>query len=379
MGHAPSVCCTSRDGRIVAYRDALFGTVEGPRALSVELSLSDLLVLERFVHAPEPEAVYRALQDESNAVAASTIRDLLGRNARASALIAEPGAMVFLGSNRLVAAPLSAKALTFNTADIIDLTPMSRKAPSVAAAILSPEEDRNGGIHVAPPSRPAFLGQVDRLVGEGFLVPEIGRIHWGDLRRRHPFCQTFGYTRGTPIDRYYLRRFLAGHRDRIQGRVLEIGGKLPNREMYGFAHATEYRTLELAGIADDLEGDAADPNAVPRHSFDVIIALHVLEHCPRPQIVIDNIANWLAPNGLAVVAVPGAQKIHAFPGDYWRIQPDGMAQLFSSWRNVSVESYGTLAAAIASLSGVAAEELSDTDLEPGHPDYPVLICATAQN
>ena len=375
MGYAPSVCCTRRNGKIVAHRNALFGSVDGSRALDVELSLSDLTVLERFIHNSNLDSVYRDLSRESDAAPPSAIRDLLARNARASMLLAEPGAMVFFGSNRLVAAPLSAKTRTFNTADIVDLTAVSRKAPSVAMAILSSQGGRD---EIVQPERPAFLGQIDRLVGEGFLVPEFGRIRWGDLRRTHPFCQTFGYTRGTPIDRYYLRQFLAEHRDRVKGRVLEIGGKRTNRDVYGFTHATEYRTLELAGLADDLEGDAADPNAVPPHAFDTIIALHVLEHCPRPQTVIENIAGWLAPGGLAVIAVPGAQKIHAFPGDYWRIQPDGMALLFSSWRSVSVESYGTLPAAIASLTGVAAEELDDADLWPSHPDYPVLIGATAQ-
>ncbi len=48
------------------------------------------------------------------------------------------------------------------------------------------------------------------------------RPRWGNLRRLAPFSTRYGFDRGTPVDRYYLDRFLDGHRSLITGQVLEI-------------------------------------------------------------------------------------------------------------------------------------------------------------
>ena len=37
-----------------------------------------------------------------------------------------------------------------------------------------------------------------------------------------PFCREFGFTEGTPIDRYYIECFLDKYRDDIFGDVVEI-------------------------------------------------------------------------------------------------------------------------------------------------------------
>jgi hypothetical protein len=41
-------------------------------------------------------------------------------------------------------------------------------------------------------------------------------------RATAPVSADFGYDRGTPIDRYYIERFLNDERDSIRGQVLEV-------------------------------------------------------------------------------------------------------------------------------------------------------------
>ena len=48
-------------------------------------------------------------------------------------------------------------------------------------------------------------------------------IDWGGLRRTTPISREFGFDRGTPVDRYYISKFLDRNRRLIAGRVLEIG------------------------------------------------------------------------------------------------------------------------------------------------------------
>ena len=50
----------------------------------------------------------------------------------------------------------------------------------------------------------------------------LERPVWGNLRRTSPISPSYGFERGTPIDRFYVDRFLSARRALITGRVLEI-------------------------------------------------------------------------------------------------------------------------------------------------------------
>jgi len=378
MRLAPSACCTSIQGELTALRDQLFLPLAAGRALSLELALEDLAVLESFCHESDPASVFAALRSRSYATAAVDLGPRIAAVDRGHRLCGPDHLRLFLGKGQVVALPVAGGAGQFDPAAAVDLSGLSRDDPRVAVALLAgqsalpvPAATQSGALE-------SFRERIARLSREGLLVPDVGALDWGDLRRRHPLCPAFGYTRGTPVDRYYLHQYIREHREQVRGRVLEVGGRLANRIVYRYTNATEYRTLDLGAGADDMAGDAADPSAVPKQSADCIIAFHVLEHCPAPHVVIENFWRWLAPGGTAFVAVPAAQKIHSFPLDCWRPQPDGLRSLFHRFSAVHLRTYGSLVAAIASLCGIAAEELSAGELADSHPDYPVLVCVAAR-
>src|SRR5215216_119227 len=47
-------------------------------------------------------------------------------------------------------------------------------------------------------------------------------VRLGSLGRPRPISEQWGYDRGTPVDRWYIERFLQEHRADITGRVLEV-------------------------------------------------------------------------------------------------------------------------------------------------------------
>src|SRR5437764_726364 len=47
-----------------------------------------------------------------------------------------------------------------------------------------------------------------------------------------------------------------------------------------------------------------DVDEVPTRAFDLVTALHVLEHIPDPSPTIDRFAQWLKPSGYLFVVVP---------------------------------------------------------------------------
>lgn len=43
-----------------------------------------------------------------------------------------------------------------------------------------------------------------------------------DFKRTAPISSDFGFSRGTPIDRYYIEKFLRNHKDAVKGNLLEV-------------------------------------------------------------------------------------------------------------------------------------------------------------
>lgn len=228
-------------------------------------------------------------------------------------------------------------------------------------------------------SKQAFVDLARELFVRGLLSRPVGQIELGDLRRRAPFDPMFGFTRGTPIDRYYLDRFIERIRPEVRGAVLEIGGSRANRERYRFDAATEYRAMDIKRSPDvDLVGDVHDRGLIPPGTLDAIVIFNVLEHCARPWVVADNLRAWLRVGGKVFAMVPSVQRVHRQPKDYWRPYPDGMEVLFSDFARCQLFVYGNPLTSVAAIMGIAAQELSADELDHVNIGYPVATCVIAE-
>jgi SAM-dependent methyltransferase len=224
----------------------------------------------------------------------------------------------------------------------------------------------------------SFESVVSNLARAGFVAPAPGSLDWGDLRRLVPLCPRFGFSRGTPIDRYYLDRFVERIRPEVTGDVVELGGRDSNRESYGLIGATRYRGLDQrARSSVSLAGDAHDSSILPERSLDAVLAFNVLEHCHSPWLVAENMGRWLRPGGKAFCMVPSAQRLHRMAEDYWRPLPAALPLLFTGFSATRLEVFGNPLTTLAALLGIAVEELSQRELDATHPDYPVASCIVA--
>ena len=83
------------------------------------------------------------------------------------------------------------------------------------------ERDRVPGARWVPLFRAAPPSVQRALLLVGRQAP--GRsVRWGNLRRLRPFSDRHGYDQATPVDRYYIERFLSEHAERIRGNGLEV-------------------------------------------------------------------------------------------------------------------------------------------------------------
>ncbi|AHJ26917.1 methyltransferase domain-containing protein [Nodularia spumigena CS-584] len=224
-----------------------------------------------------------------------------------------------------------------------------------------------------------FRKLVEKLETIGLLSPATGSIDWGDLKKAVPICQAFGLTRGKPVDRYYLGKFIAEIKSQIVGNILEIGGTPKDKDFYQINPGTSYKILNIeAGAGVDIVGDVHDVSIIKPESFDSVIIFNVLEHCYAPWIAVENILTWLKPGGKCFAMVPSAIRLHATPADYWRPLPDAFTYIFREYSQQQLYVYGNPTSAIASYHGIAVEELTTAELDAFHPDYPVATCIMAE-
>lgn len=234
--------------------------------------------------------------------------------------------------------------------------------------------------------------------------PPVGFVRFGSLRRLKPIGREFGGERGTPVDRYYIERFLERQAGRseyvlgdIHGHVLEIGDDSYARAFGGWrgAGATAGQVPGRVTAVDVLHvdesnpqativGDLADADHIPSDSFDCVICTQTLLLIYEVRTAIDTLHRILKPGGVLLATVPGISQLcrpdYDLWGDYWRFTSLSARRLFAEAfgsENVTVEAHGNVLAAVSFLHGIAAEELRERELDLHDPDYEVTITIRA--
>lgn len=207
-------------------------------------------------------------------------------------------------------------------------------------------------------------------------------VRWGSLRRTEPVARSFGFTRGQPIDRYYIEAFLARQAGDIRGRVLEVkdaayterfgGGKVDRADVLDIDPANERAT-----IVADL---ASDP--LPQGAFDCIVLTQTLHLVYDFDAALRNLCGALAPGGVLLMTVPGITPIasrsmaHLW---YWSFTTLSIRRLLEEHAppscDIDVECLGNVLSAIAFLEGVATDELERSELDVVDPAYQVIVTA----
>ncbi|HET7816888.1 MAG TPA: hypothetical protein VFK58_04860 [Sphingomicrobium sp.] len=231
---------------------------------------------------------------------------------------------------------------------------------------------------------PNLLSRAKRKLGL-----ELRRLHGrvvlgiGAAARTSPLCPDFGGSRGTPIDRYYIERFLADHSADVRGRVLEVGDDSYSRR-FGAGRVTKQDVLQLnERPGATIAGDLGKPGLLPAASFDCIILTQTLQLIYELEIAVDNLRSALAPGGTLLVTVPGISAIDRFEWRdswYWSLTGTALRRLIERAfdpDDVTIATYGNLYAATTFLQGACVQEVSRRKLDLVDPAYPVTVGARA--
>ncbi|MBW4663197.1 MAG: glycosyltransferase [Chroococcus sp. CMT-3BRIN-NPC107] len=215
--------------------------------------------------------------------------------------------------------------------------------------------------------------------------PPPGEVQFGNLRRTTPISRNFGYDRGSPVDRYYIERFLTLQAAHIQGRVLEVGDRHYTLK-FGGDRVTHSDVLHItddnpqATIVADL---AANPTSIPSDAFDCIVLTQTMQMIYDVRAAVQTVYRILKPGGVALVTLPGVSYVSVDRWkDYWHwaFTTLSTAKLFEEvfpQKNLQIESYGNVLSTTAFLQGMAAEELQVPELDYQDPNYLLIITVIA--
>lgn len=203
----------------------------------------------------------------------------------------------------------------------------------------------------------------------------LERPSWGNLRRVKPLSTTYGFDRGTPIDRYYVDKFFSARRDRITGRVLEIQ-TTDHIRRYG-SNVTVAHTLDMnPAFHPTYCCDLASAATVLTRSYDCFLLPNTLCFIRDIDAALREARRIVRPGGAILATVPGFVPLTPDVEDYWHASADGWRLIAGRvWPDceTSVETHGNCLAAAAAMYGVSVEELTPAELDVTDPRYPVLV------
>ncbi len=211
-------------------------------------------------------------------------------------------------------------------------------------------------------------------------------VDWGALRTHVPKCSDFGYSRGLPVDRYYIEKFIESHATDIRGRVLELL-RDTYASRFGGSQVTKLDIMNLKPGPKEttIVADLSNCPEIPDGSFDTIILTQALHCIPDLEATIAHLHRLLSPGGTLLATAPSlspnvAPETGEYP-DLWRFFPGSLQWLFEKQfpsECLQVSSVGNLLAATAFLHGLAANELSTTELDYHDPRLPLLVTVHAR-
>ncbi len=212
----------------------------------------------------------------------------------------------------------------------------------------------------------------------------IGKVNLGDMNRSTPFDRYFGYTRGGPIDRYFIEQFLSEQAGNIKDRVLEIGDNEYTLKFGNNAvRQSDILHINSSNTKATIIGDLSDAPHIANDSFDCIVLTQTLHLIYNYKEALRTCYRILKPGGTLLLTTPGITPIDAGEWKeiwYWAFTDKGMEKLLQETfpkGAVEIKTYGNVFTASAFLYGMGLPEVPKDKLDFHDPQFQVIIAVKA--
>jgi hypothetical protein len=208
-------------------------------------------------------------------------------------------------------------------------------------------------------------------------------VSWVDVIPPDPVSDDYGFSLGTPLDRWYIERFLAAHSDAIAGSVLEVQDSLYTTRFGGHrVSASAILDVVPSNKAATVIADLAARGSLSDSRYDCIILTQTLHLLADPGACVENCWSALRPGGALLVTASALSRVSpTYPdSDYWRFAPAGIRRLFEThWTGrFSISSFGNLRTCIGFLLAQTVEETPKDVFDTDDPRYPLTVAVNAE-
>jgi hypothetical protein len=217
------------------------------------------------------------------------------------------------------------------------------------------------------------------------FVRKTNKVQWHNLRSTEPVAADFGFQRGTPVDRYYIEKFLESNKSKIKGAVLEIA-----ESVYSKKFGTGVTSFEVLHADPDFKGatmigDLSQPASLASDKVDCFICTQTFNFIFDVQKAVEGSYKLLKPGGTLLATVSGLSQISRYDmdrwGDYWRFTDLSIRKIFEnvfSKEKIKIQIFGNVLAATSLLQGITLEELTTDELDVADKNYQVIIAIIAE-
>lgn len=203
-------------------------------------------------------------------------------------------------------------------------------------------------------------------------------------RSFEPLSDNFGSSRGEPIDRYYIDKFLLENSGFIHGSCLEVEDNIYTSKFGKNITQSDILDLNNSNSKANYHADLRNMPQIKDGTYDCIILTQVLSFIDDYDSAIKECRRILKPNGviLATLSITGRMDGRAKQeGDYWNFKPASARYIFGKHfknENLEIKSYGNILSGLGYWIGMAQEELSKKELDYIDPRFPIIITVRAQ-
>jgi len=207
----------------------------------------------------------------------------------------------------------------------------------------------------------------------------FSKIKLKNILSQEPVSSQFGCDRGTPLDRYYIEKFLRNNSQDIKGDVVEIAEDTYSKK---FGKNIRSKILHVeSNTQADLKGDLCNTATLPDNYADCFICTQTFNFIYNFQDAIKGSRYMLKPGGTLLATVACMAPISKYDadrwGDYWRFTPQSCKKIFGDAfgeNNIQITPYGNSAVAALFMKGYAIEDLpKSVNLDHEDELFPVVI------
>lgn len=194
----------------------------------------------------------------------------------------------------------------------------------------------------------------------------------------NPVSRRYGREHGTPIDRFYIERFLDEHREYICGDVAEFADDTYTKR-YGTGINNNY-ILHVNGWGkNSITANLVTGEGIIDEMLDCLICTQTIQFIYEIKRAICNILRLLKPGGCALITAHGIAQISLYDyrnwGEYWRFTEQTFIRIAEEQKikECEIHSHGNVKIATALLYGLSVEDLDIETFEYDDEQYPVVI------